>query len=160
MSASRNGPLPLSRLLRGTLDPLVAKRGFAAADLIASWDDIVGERYAAFTEPEKIAWPRGRDGKGVLTVRVDGARAIYLQHEVPQFLDRINRFLGHDAIGDIRILQRTRSPKRAARPAAAPIPADEQARLDGMLADIEGDRLREALDRLGAGIAARRLARE
>lgn len=162
MSAAKpRGPLPLARLIGSALDPVISKRGFAASDLIVNWDTIVGPRYAAFTRPEKLSWPRGKDGKGVLTVHVEGARGIFLQHETEQFIDRINGYLGFGAVGDIRIVQRPMQPKKTTRRTEPrPLPADERAVLDKSLEGVESDRLREALARLGEGIIGDRLARE
>lgn len=159
MSSRQTGPLPLARLLKGTIDPLVAKRGFGAADLVSSWDEVIGPRYAAATRPEKIVWPRGREGRGALTIRVDGAMAVYLQHERAQIIERINRFLGHDAIGDIRIVQKPVAQQSAPRKARS-LPPEDRAAVAHSVAEVEDDRLRAALARLGEGIRTRRLARE
>ena len=152
MSSRQNGPLPLARLVKGTLDPLIAKRGFGAADLIASWDEVVGPRYAACTEPEKISWPRQREGRGILTIRVDGPAAIYLQHERAQIIERINGFLGRDTIGDLRIVQKPRAPKpNGAEPRALALA--EQEDVARSVAAVEDDRLKAALTKLGEAIA-------
>ena len=55
----RRGPIPLSELVGKIVAPVTAKRGFAAADLVAAWPDIAGSRFADCTRPEKIVWPRG-----------------------------------------------------------------------------------------------------
>ena len=104
----KNGPVALAEIVGKALDPLTARRGFATADLMAGWADIVGTRYAECTLPEKIVWPRGAAadaGAGVLVVRVDGPRALYLQHEADQIVERVNAFVGHGAIGRIKIVQ-------------------------------------------------------
>ena len=159
MSSRRTGPLPLARLLKGTIDPLIAKRGFGAADLVSSWDDVIGPRYASSTEPGKIAWPRAREGRGTLTIRVDGAMAVYLQHERAQIIERINRFLGHDAIGDIRIVQRPRA-RAASRRSPRPLEPAERAAVARTVETVDDDRLRAALTRLGEAVWSGRLARE
>ena len=153
------GPTQLSRLIKGAIDPVLAKRGFAAADLIGSWDDIVGQRYAAFTRPEQIKWPQQRGGAAVLTVSVDGGRAVYLQHELDQVIERINGFLGYQAVSDIRLVQRTGH--RAAAPKAAEAPlADKDAKaLEQRVAGVEDEKLRASLRTLGEGVIRKRLAR-
>jgi hypothetical protein len=146
--------------MKGVLDPVNARRGFGAADLIARWDDIVGPRYAAFTRPEKLTWPDRREGAGVLTVRVDGGRAVFLQHEREQFIERINGFLGFTAVAEIKIIQRPiiRLARRAA-PELRPLPPVEAIALDSKIAGVEDDSLRAALKRLGEGVVGARLAR-
>ncbi len=50
-------PVPLADLVGGAVDPVLAKQGFGQSSLILHWDDIVGERFAACSEPIKLQWP-------------------------------------------------------------------------------------------------------
>lgn len=159
-TARRKGPVALRDLIGEVIDPVTRKRGFATADLLAVWPDIAGPALAGWTAPEKIVWPRGRAANeasaGTLVLRVDGPRAIFVQHEVPLILERINRFFGYRAIGQVRIVQgRVAGPREAAKPDAALPPAAEAA-LGATLAGVGDERLREALERLGRGVLAGR----
>ena len=156
----RRGPVPLAELVGKVVDPVIARRGFATADLISAWPAIVGQAYAECTQPERILWPRGREdaepAPGVLFLKVDGPRAIFLQHELPQILERINALLGYAAIGQIRIAQgpvRTRT-RPATRP-ADPLSPGAEAELAKRVGSVADERLRAALDRLGRGVLAR-----
>jgi hypothetical protein len=158
-SARNRGAVPLAKLASRVLGPVTAKRGFAKADLLAAWDEVAGQRYAAVTQPEKLHWPR--DGAGaVLTVRVAGPAAVFLQHETEQFIARVNSFLGYNAVTDLRIVQRPLS--RDAAVAAEPPPtlsAEEEQAVQRAVGEIDSDDLRDALTRLGEAIAAENLAR-
>ncbi len=147
--------------LAGVLDPVAAKRGFGTARLMAGWNDIVGPDHAAWTRPEKLAFTRGAAAGGVLTVGVSGPRVVLLQHEIPQFIQRINSFLGFAAVAEIRLVQRAFSagPGRAANSIATLTPA-AKAGLDSAVAGVEAEGLRESLRALGAAVLARRLAKE
>ncbi len=151
----QRGPLALSTLVGRVLDPLSAKRGFANAELIAAWPQIAGPRYAETTQPENIAWPRGpgaQDG-GTLTLRVEPSVALYLQHETGQLIERVNGFLGFGAVRRIRIVQKPLERKARKRVVEAPaLSASEEAELDGAVAGIDHDGLRDALKRLGRGV--------
>lgn len=157
---ARRGAVALGAAIGKALGPVTARRGFARADLLGAWDAVVGERYAGFTQPEKIAWPRDGEARGgVLTVRVDGARAVLLQHDLPQFIERINAFLGYGAIASVRIVQRPLP--RPARPAAAeppPLPAEDAAALEAQLEGVSDPDLRDSLRRLGTGVLGDGLA--
>lgn len=148
---------PIGALIGSVIEPVCAKRGFATADLISAWSDIVGPRYARSTQPEKLTWPR-RDqtnapSGATLVVRVDAGMAIYLQHEVSLVLERVNGFLGFGAVKTLRIVQGPVVPHDA----PAPLP---EARLskaaEGAIADTMSDLpegpLRDALERLGRGV--------
>ena len=42
---------PLADLVGPIIDPVLAKRGFGQSDVILYWDEIVGERFAALSQP-------------------------------------------------------------------------------------------------------------
>ena len=155
----RRGAVPLSALVGRVINPVARKRGFAAADMIAAWADVVGADLAACTRPEKIVWPRGEanaDLPGVLTLRVEGPRAVVVQHQLDQIVERVNAFFGYAAVGHVRIVQAPLG--RSARPAPAddgPLPPEDEARLEAATSGVEDQPLREALDRLGRGVLKR-----
>ncbi|BCP52609.1 hypothetical protein K32_12260 [Kaistia sp. 32K] len=153
---ARRGPQSIGALIGGVIAPVCAKRGFATADLISAWSDIVGPRYATTTLPEKITWPR-RDqakapGGATLVIRVDSGMAIYLQHETNVLLDRINGFLGFGAVTQLKIVQGvvSRPPPRVVAP--PPLTKVEEQEVASTVASVESDGLREALARLGRGV--------
>lgn len=154
---------PIGALIGAVIDPICAKRGFASADLIGAWDDIVGKRYAGSTQPEKIIWPRreGENARGAtLVVRVDAGMAIYLQHELTLVLDRVNAFLGFRAIGSIRIVQGPVERRVAEAPRAEPrLPESAEAAIRDSVGPVESEGLRSALEKLGRAVYARTVER-
>jgi len=158
----RKGAIPIGQLVGEVIAPVTARRGFATADLVAAWPEIAGPLHAPCTMPEKIAWPR-HDSEddppaGVLFLKVDGPRAVLVQHDLPQIIERLNAFFGYRAIGQVRIVQ---------GPVAAPSTPGavrRQPRLDPEaehalaeeLADIDDDDLRAALEKLGRGVRGTR----
>lgn len=149
---SRPAAKPVAELIAGTLDPIVRKRGLARAELIAWWPDIVGAAYAGRTVPERIRWPR--DGKAaVLVVRCDPSLALQLSYEVEQVRERLNGYLGYQAVGVVRIVQRP----IGAEPMRESVPDEESdvpAHLERRLDRFEGP-LRDSLRRLGRMVLAR-----
>jgi len=150
---SRRGAQALGELIGRVIDPVTRQRGFAATELLAAWPEIVGSRYADCTRPERIVWPQGEEMEGtpaLLVLRVDGPRAVLVQHEAGQIVERINAFLGYAAIGRVRLVQGpVRQPTRAV---PAPLPmldAADEARLAGTLADLPEGALRTSLAELG-----------
>jgi hypothetical protein len=153
---ARSFPRSLSELLAPTLSGVLKAQGFASAEILSRWADIVGREIAASSEPLKINWPRptGRDEQAepaTLVLRVEGPAALEIQHQSAAILERVNRFFGWQAIGRIALRQaplRRRSPT-GRHPAADPAAA---ARIAETLPDITDEPLREALGRLGAAI--------
>lgn len=156
----RRGPVALAELVGHAIDPITARRGFTTTELIAGWADIVGTRYAECSRPEKIVWPRGKANEetpGTLVVAVEGPRALLLQHEADQIIERVNQFIGHGTIGRIKIIQGP----MASLPAGekqddAPLDEEDVAQLAGTLDGVASDDLRAALDRLGRAILRER----
>jgi hypothetical protein len=144
----------LSDLLHKTLTEAFAKQGFASSELVTRWAEIVGAEIAEHAQPEKIQWPRGREGKlpepGTLCLRVEGPMALDIQHLSGVILERVNRFFGWRAVATLRLRQAPLRRKRAA-PRAVP-DAQAAARIAAGLTAIENDELRAALGRLGAAI--------
>jgi hypothetical protein len=146
---------PLRELLNKLVGDAFARQGFASAELVTRWDEIVGHEIAAHSEPIKLQWPRRTDDEdgeaGTLVLRVEGPAAIEIQHLAALICERVNRFLGWRAVERLALRQaplRRRQP-RAARtedPAAA-------APIAETLSDIKDDELKEALARLGAAVS-------
>src|SRR5471032_1457722 len=152
---SRSFPRPLSELLSSTLSDALKTQGFASAEILARWGDIVGPEVAAHSEPMKINWPRPMGDKdpepATLVLRVEGPSALEIQHLSAVILERVNRFFGWQAIG--RIALRQAPLRRRVAPKAPPPPDPEvAARLAEAMPEIEDNELRQALARLGASI--------
>ena len=122
---------PIGAVSAQALDPAARARGFATAAMLADWPAIVGAELARFTMPDRVVWPRHRDDDGetvryqgrreegaVLVLRVDGPRAIEVQHRSRQILERVNGHFGYRAVAEMRILQ---APV-VRKPAPAPSP--------------------------------------
>jgi hypothetical protein len=155
----RRPPPPLGRALAPYVKGLESRFG-AGPQLKARWREIAGETLARRTEPVRVI--KGRAGaSGVLEVKVDGAAATLLQHQAPELLQRVNLFLGADAVGRVRIVQgpvRPPAGEATSRPGRAtlrPLSAAEEAALAASLADAPDGPLKTALERLGRSVLRR-----
>ena len=81
-------------------------------------------------------------------LKVDGPRAIEVQHRAEQILERVNTYFGYRAIGQLRFLQAPLA--RAKTPPPQPTPAYDEEALPGTAFADKG--LVQALKRLGAGV--------
>jgi hypothetical protein len=152
---AKSFPRPLSAFAGATLNGALKAQGFASAEIVARWADIVGAEVAAHSEPLKINWPRRADEEtpepATLVLRVEGPAAIEIQHLSAVILERVNRFFGWRAVGRLALRQ---APLRRRAPKPAPPPPDPAvaARIAEGLPQIEDESLRQALARLGAAI--------
>ncbi len=158
---SRPGPLfakPLSAILGKTIDEVFARQGFASRELVTRWTEIAGEEIAAHSQPIKVQWPRAVGDAppepATLVLRVEGPMALEIQHQSNVILERVNRFLGWQAVGRLALRQAplTRPEKRVARPGPDPAKVAEIAET---LGDVKDDALKNALARLGASLGAK-----
>ena len=169
VSVARKGPSAkvvgsfVAKLTRKAFE----KYGFSATALLTDWSEIVGPQLASYTAPERLKWPRGVEAYGdveagakgrpgaTLILRVDGGRALDVEYQRRQIIERINAYFGYRAVADLRILQAPiervtlRQVLTRAQPVkpAAPLPE---------IAGIADEGLREALSRMQAGIESRR----
>lgn len=150
----------LDELLPRAVDIAIRRRAGMDAGLLAAWAEIAGPQYRDCTRPERIRWPKRASEDdpfepGQLVIACDGGVALFLQHEIPQILERVNLYFGFRAVREIRIVQKPMGPPGASRDTKTPpLDAAQQARLDAVAARIEDPRLRESVRRLGAGVMA------
>lgn len=155
------GAQPLASLVDRSLAETLRARGFADSSVHSHWADIAGAALAPWSEPVSLRWPQrgpGADPDGaregaVLTIRVESAFALELQHMAPQIIERVNRFIGWSCVGKLALKQ---GPVRkdAVKPARrrGMLTADASRRLDAMLEPVESGALRTALQRLGIAV--------
>jgi hypothetical protein len=161
LARAASGTRPVGAFIGRLLDPVARARGFATTTLLSEWPAIVGSELAEFTAPDRVVWPRRlqegeeaaaaprgwRDGGAILVLRVDGPRAIEVQHRSSKILERVNTHFGYRAITEMRILQ---APVARSEP-TSPVPTGAKDSIPlPFSASIEHEGLRRALARLGA----------
>jgi hypothetical protein len=151
----RSHPKPLADLVAPCVAGVFARQGFTSCQLVTHWDDIVGVEIAAMAEPVRMQWIRNRDPDeslpATLVLRVEGPEALDIQHMSGVIIERVNCYLGWQAVDKLSLRQTPRIRRR--RP--PPRPLIDAAAAAAMAANITGiadDGLRTALGRLGAAI--------
>lgn len=148
---------PLADLVGRAIDPVLARQGFGESDVVLYWEDIVGERLAAMSEPLCLRWPpRGKVQRdhmpATLVVRVEGGYALELQHVSSLVIERVNAHLGFACVGRIAIKQGPLERRPSAKAPRRPPPAEAVAAAEAAVMGVEDEALRRALSRLGARI--------
>jgi len=162
---SRSFAKPLRDLLGKVVGETFTRQGFASAELVTRWTEIVGAEIAAHSEPVKIQWqrispshpsPPGGGGlgrgqpPGTLFLRVEGPAAVEVQHLANVICERVNRFLGWRAVE--RVALRQAPLRHHARPATVPPDPAAAARIAASMPEIADEDLKQALARLGAAV--------
>ncbi len=155
---SKSRPLsakPLSAFLGQIFQDAYAKQGFASRELVTRWAEIAGAEIAAYSQPLKIQWARPVGDQppqpATLVLRVEGPRALEIQHASDVIIERVNRFFGWSAVGRIALRQAPLS-RPAHKTLTAPVDQGIVDAIAGQLTAIDDDDLRTALARLGAAI--------
>jgi hypothetical protein len=145
----------LSKHFREITKAAFARYGFAEADVVANWEEIVGPELAAVSAPDRIRWPRGAGEQaqkqgGTLVIRAAPGRALELQYEGSRIISRINSFFGYGAIAGVRVMQAQALPQGPRKPPEIP----EKPVCEQELASLDESPLKSALERLGRGVAS------
>lgn len=139
------------------------KYGFHSAEIMSSWETIVGADIARLTRPETIKWPRGarspvdaedggRSAGATLVVASDPAFALEVSYRHAEIMDRINRYFGYRAVTQIKVHQVPRTQTAASPQRASSLSAGPKATAQN--AANAGDDIGAALEALGKSIAA------
>lgn len=156
--SSSGNPTPVSDLASAILDPMLRKRAGISIGLVQSWDEIAGTRLWRLTRPEKIVWPRRMHEDdpfqpATLIIACEGAAALHVQHETGEIIGRVNSFLGFNAVGRIKIVQKPVSRTREKpKPRLGPVSPVDQARIDKAVNRVEDAELRASLEKLGRSV--------
>ena len=132
--------------------PAFAKHGFAQAEVLSHWPQIVGAEMAGFCQPEKIRWPRGTNAQGgTLVVKALAGHSLEVQQSVPVILERLSQYLGHGAVQAVKITQSHALPQPNPPPRH---PVEPPHRVRAAVQGIADPGLHAALLRLGAAVAS------
>ena len=102
------GAKPLGQLLAPIVRPLAKKRPAAEAALLTDWAAVVGPELAALAWPLKLRFDRPSErSQGVLELACESAAAVEVQHLAPQFIGRVNAYLGYPAVARLRLRQKS-----------------------------------------------------
>ena len=147
------GLMPIGVDMRLLAKDVLGKRGFSNVDLIAHWTDIVGESLSQAVKPDKITYPKGERANGTLHVRVkSGAFATVFEHQKNIVLDKINTFLGYDAVSNIKIQQDSSIDIKPASKddfSEEQLTPEQEAELQKKLAGITDESLKKQLYEIG-----------
>lgn len=154
----RGNAKPVADYVSKLLSPVIERRAGMTMDLIAVWEEIVGEEHAHHSRPEKLNWPRQASDDdpfepATLVIACEPAGALFLQHQTGSVIQRINTYFGFAAVARIKLVQKpiaNQLPRRK-RP-KPPLTKGKSAKLSKLLEDVDDPTLRDALEKLGRGV--------
>jgi hypothetical protein len=156
---------PLADLVGAAIDPVLARQGFGETQIVLYWEDIVGERLAAMSEPLALKWPprgpaRTEHAPATLVIRVESGFALELQHLAAIVIERVNGYLGFACVDRLALRQGPVTRWAASPQRRRPPSPEATAAAAAMVCEIGETPLREALARLGAHVIEHSLDRK
>lgn len=149
--AQFRGPPKAGVVAAKIIKPLIPAGAASLTDLKRQWGEIVGEKLAQVTAPDKLT--KGPEGL-VLTLTVTSSAAPFVQHQTPLILERLR--LAGAGVAALTMKQGAVAAKPLVnvRPLSQPLSADAEKALKSALEPIDDDRLKNALLRLGRAMGA------
>lgn len=146
-------------MVPGLTKPLLGKRSRAEATLILDWPEIAGPLVSARSRPLRLTFPNPAERReGVLTLTVEPAFALDLQHLTGPLTERINGHFGFRLVAGVKLVQGPlpRPPAKPEPTAPAALSSAEREQVARRTAAVEDSDLRLALERLGTAVFADR----
>ncbi len=153
----RNRLVGLGEAADHVLDPVFRKRGFANRDLFARWPEIAPPPFGETTLPERLYWPRrenGADG-AILHLRCAPGTALAVTHEADRITQAVNLYFGYYLLRAIKLSAEPFVPSEPETVSAPECSDDIRSEVDGMVAPVGNEGLREALRQLGENLKSR-----
>jgi hypothetical protein len=132
----------------------LGRKGLLYGKLVGEWHQIAGPDLGQATAPVKLVFPRGERSDATLTLDVVPARAVEVQHALPQLIERVNAVFGYRAVVRVKLVQRLPAVRGPKLVNLRPLSPSEESELTAMTALIPDGELRAALDRLGRAVRA------
>jgi hypothetical protein len=143
----RRGPRMLALDHQSAARDAFAARGFENPQLVLRWREFAGPILGLLTAPIALS-PQGQ-----LTISADPSVAVFLQHQTPQLIQRVNLALGAAAVAKVKVVSGKfrRPPPARAKPALSSVQRHWAAHTAGQVQDPD---LRAALQKLAESVAA------
>ena len=100
------GLRPLQSLLPENAKKILKKDGFVYFEIIKNWKNIVGEKMFIDTAPLKI---KKINNENILSINVNKNIMIEIEYSRDQIIEKINSYLGFNAINKIQIISKDSS---------------------------------------------------
>ena len=162
---ARQYKAPQTRAIADVLHPLMRQvtheRGFALVQIMMNWEAIAGERIGNLCQPAKLTFAKRAKNydedkmpePATLTLRVEKAASLEIQHMGDMILTRINSHFGWPMVGKIVLKPGTlKKREKPARFVAKPVEPLAKIRAGVVVGDVKDEALRAALVKLGARV--------
>jgi len=146
-------PRRLGLYTQHILKPVFKARGLTEGRILTHWPEIVGEKFARISLPEKITFPKGKRGEGTLHLSVTSSGSLLLHAVQDLILEKINTFFGYNAVTKLRMTHGLVPPKERPIEPAPVLSAKDKEWIRSQIQDVTDPDLKESLEKLGASVS-------
>ena len=144
-------PRTIAALVGPMAGRLLGAEGRSLGRIVADWPSIIGPAWTGRCIAEGLTGSRQGQG-GTLTLRVEPADALELQHLAPWIIDKVNAYLGFRAVERVRLVHGVVPTAHRRSQQQAAIDPEDAAAVDALVAGVADPDLRERLASLGRGL--------
>jgi len=150
------GPKRLGVYTQKIIKPVFKSRGLMEGRIMTHWVQIMGEKFAKLSLPEKITFPRGKKTDGVLHLRVTSSGALLLHYAQDLILEQVNTFFGYKALSKLHMTHDlSPSVETVSSPLPAPLSPEEKEWISAQTKSIADGELKDCLTKLGESVAGK-----
>ncbi len=101
----------LSTIMPKLAKNAMGKIGVDFGNLIIAWPNVMGTDFASKCSIEKIDFKKDERGNATVTLAVQTYFATECQYQIPYLIDKINSYMGYQAVESIKLKQIMTNPK-------------------------------------------------
>ena len=152
-----NRTVGVADALKGVLDSVLKKRGFATRDLLTNWAAMAPKPYDRVAMPAELRWPRGAGHEGAtLYLRCAEGQRLALAHEAPLIASAVNRYFGYILVREVKLSAEPFIRPAAPRAEAHAASPEVAATAGRAVAEVDDAALKDALRTLGEAVLRKR----
>ncbi len=151
----RGKAVGLDELVGKVLGAHLRKRGFANRDLLTHWGVIAPAPYNKVSIPDRLVWRRDQEGAqgAILFLRCTEGQRLMLVHDSEMIAGAINRYFGYLLVGTIKLSVEAFIAGSGEKAQSVFEPdKKERLRIEAELSDIQDEKLKTSLRKLGQGV--------
>ena len=139
---------------------MISAGDLVGADIILNWQEIVGKELASFCNPLKTKYNPKEDHRTLYIEVPGGGFALEIQHKEQYILDKINSYIGYQAVHKLNIAQNMNmqikpfTEKRITKDIEQKLTSEEKTYLKNISEEIKDEKLREILINIGQNVIA------
>lgn len=96
----------VSKTILPLVKQIMGDKGLIEIELLKNWEEIVGTTLSKYSLPKQIKFSKNENNNGVIEILVlSGAFAMEIKQREKQIIEKINNFIGYNALVKMQIIQ-------------------------------------------------------